>query len=88
MPSPFLVVHSRETLFSFPSKMQFAPLIFTLRLKLNRLVCSRYIHGELELAPFYLVKAVVQRQRVVSQQLLLLQAEQPFAEGQARPRHG
>lgn len=66
MPSPFLAVHIHETLLSFPSKMQFAPLIFTLGLKRNRLACSRYIHDELDLASFYLVEAVVQRQRVVS----------------------
>lgn len=35
----------------------------------------------------YLVEAVVQRQRVVPQQLLLLEAEQPLAERQAGPRH-
>lgn len=35
----------------------------------------------------YLMEAVVQRQWVVPQQLLLLEAEQPLAERQAGPRH-
>lgn len=36
---------------------------------------------------YYLVEAVVQSQRVVSEQLLLLEAKQPFAECQASSGH-